>query len=111
MKRLPRGLTGTVRPVIALLVAAGLGVPGAALARDSALPTPSHAATASATPVVIVATFSILADLVAQVGGDAVSVVSLVPPGGDAHVFRPGPNHAKQIAAAGLVVANEIGRA
>ena len=57
----------------------------------------------------VVATFSILADIVAQVGGDAVEASSLVAPGSDVHVFQPGPNHARQLAGASLVVSNGLG--
>lgn len=57
----------------------------------------------------VVATFSILADVVAQVGGDAVEVSSLVAAGADVHVFQPGPHHARQLAAARLVVTNGLG--
>ena len=57
----------------------------------------------------VVATFSILADIVAQVGGDAVEASSLVAAGSDVHVFQPGPNHARQLAGASLVVSNGLG--
>lgn len=57
----------------------------------------------------VVATFSVLADLVAQVGGESVQVTTLVAAGSDVHVFQPGPNHARQLAAARLVVANGLG--
>ncbi len=39
----------------------------------------------------VVATFSILGDVVEQVGGDAVDVTTLVGPGSDAHTFEPIP--------------------
>lgn len=57
----------------------------------------------------VVTTFSVLADIVEQVGGEVVDVRSLVAAGGDVHVFRPGPHHARQLAAAGLVVSNGLG--
>jgi zinc/manganese transport system substrate-binding protein len=46
----------------------------------------------------VVATFSILGDLVHQVGGDRVSVDLLVGPNGDAHVFSPSPGDARKVA-------------
>ena len=61
------------------------------------------------TKLPVVATFSLLADIVAQVGGDRVLVSSLVPAGDDMHIFEPGPNHARQLAEAGLVVGNGLG--
>lgn len=68
---------------------------------------PGHAQT-NAT-VKAVASFSILGDLVRQVGGDRVQVDVLVGPGADAHVFQPSPSHAKQVAQAQVVFANGLG--
>src|SRR4051794_30554291 len=39
-----------------------------------------------------VASFSILGDMLRQVGGDRVEVVTLVGPNGDAHVYEPTPS-------------------
>ena len=57
----------------------------------------------------VVASFSILGDFVANVGGDRVDVTSLVGPDGDVHVFTPAPADARKIADAGLVVVNGLG--
>jgi zinc/manganese transport system substrate-binding protein len=57
----------------------------------------------------VVASFSILADLVTKVGGDRADVDVLVGPGGDAHVYSPTPTDAKKLAAAKLVVVNGLG--
>jgi len=57
----------------------------------------------------VVATFSILGDLVHQVGGDRVRVSTLVGPNGDAHVFQPSPADAKKIAGAKVVFVNGLG--
>jgi zinc/manganese transport system substrate-binding protein len=57
----------------------------------------------------VVASFSILADMAARVGGDKVEVSSLVGPNGDAHVYEPAPADAKTIAEADLVVVNGLG--
>lgn len=57
----------------------------------------------------IVASFSILGDLVRNVGGDRVSVTTLVGPDGDAHVYTPSPQDAKKITDAKLVVVNGLG--
>lgn len=67
---------------------------------------PAHA---EPKPVEAVASFSILADLVQQVGGDAVHVRALVPAGGDAHTYRPTPADARALAAADLAVINGLG--
>ncbi len=59
--------------------------------------------------VAVVASFSILGDLVHEVGGGRVDVVTLVGPGGDAHVYSPTPADAKKLVAAKLVVVNGLG--
>ena len=63
----------------------------------------------AAQPLKVVASFSILGDLVAHVGGDHVAVRTLVGPNGDAHVYEPTPADARDTAAAGLVVVNGLG--
>lgn len=57
----------------------------------------------------VVASFSILADLVAQVGGERVAVTSLVGPDADAHGYSPSPEDARALAQADLVVVNGLG--
>ncbi|CAO4146968.1 Periplasmic solute binding protein [Methylorubrum thiocyanatum] len=78
----------------ALLVLVGLA-PSLAAAEDAKLKA--------------VATFSILADLVAQVGGDRVAVTSLVGPDADAHGYAPTPGDARKLAEANLIVVNGLG--
>ena len=56
-----------------------------------------------------VATTTILADLVAQVGGDRVTVESLVPKGGEVHTFDPTPSDIRRITEARLIVRNGLG--
>ena len=56
-----------------------------------------------------VATFSILGDLVAQVGGERVAVTTLVQPNADAHGYTPAPSDARTLADARLVVVNGFG--
>mgnify|MGYP001266301371 CR=1 FL=1 len=69
----------------------------------------ARAAARPAEPMSVVATFSILADLVRQVGGEAVAVTSLVGPDGDAHGYAPTPADARALAAARVVVVNGLG--
>jgi ABC-type Zn uptake system ZnuABC Zn-binding protein ZnuA len=57
----------------------------------------------------VVATTTILADLVRQVGGDRVTVESLVPKGGEAHTFDPTPSDVRRVVEADLVVRNGLG--
>jgi zinc/manganese transport system substrate-binding protein len=56
----------------------------------------------------VIASFSILADIVAQVGGEHVEVATLVPAMGDAHVFQPTPSDARMVATAGVLVAHGL---
>ena len=56
-----------------------------------------------------VASFSILGDLVRQVGGERVEVEVLVGPGSDAHVYSPKPAQARQVGQAQVVFSNGIG--
>jgi len=56
-----------------------------------------------------VATFSILGDLVANVGGARTDVATLVGPNSDAHVYSPTPADAKTLAQAKVVVVNGLG--
>jgi zinc/manganese transport system substrate-binding protein len=57
----------------------------------------------------VVASFSILADLVKNVGGDRVNVVTLVGPNGDVHVYTPAPSDAKKNADAKILFINGLG--
>lgn len=80
-----------------------LAVALAPLALTSALPA------WAAEPVKVVASFSVLGDLVSEVGGDHVSVTTLVGPNGDAHSFEPSPRDAKALGEAKLLVENGLG--
>jgi zinc/manganese transport system substrate-binding protein len=57
----------------------------------------------------VVASFSILGDFARNVGGDRVSVTTLVGPDGDVHVYTPAPADAKKIADAKLLIINGLG--
>ena len=56
-----------------------------------------------------VATFSILGDLVRNVGGERVELATLVGPNGDVHVYAPTPGDVKTIAAANIIFVNGLG--
>jgi zinc/manganese transport system substrate-binding protein len=66
-------------------------------------------ASQSVAAVKVVASFSILGDLVKQVGGTHVHVDTIVGPDEDAHVFNPSPQHSMILAKADLVVVNGLG--
>lgn len=54
----------------------------------------SGASIVSAKPLQVVASFTVLADVVKNIGGEHVQVKSLVPPNGDPHDFQPSPSDA-----------------
>lgn len=57
----------------------------------------------------VVATNSILGDLVSNVAGDTADVIVLVPTGGDPHTYEPTPADAEAIADADVVFENGLG--
>ena len=57
----------------------------------------------------VVATTSVLADLVRNVAGEAASVTSVVPPGVEVHTFDPSPSDARSLATADVLFANGLG--
>jgi zinc/manganese transport system substrate-binding protein len=67
------------------------------------------ASAAQAEPLKVVASFTILGDLAKQVGGDDVTVTTLVGPNGDAHVFQPTPSDAKALKDADMIIINGLG--
>jgi zinc/manganese transport system substrate-binding protein len=56
-----------------------------------------------------VASFSVLADIVRQVGGDLVNVSSLVPPDTDPHEWQPHASASRELTEASLLVENGLG--
>lgn len=80
-----------------------------ALALMLPLGLPALAQGAAEKPLRAVASFSILGDLVRQVGGEHVAVDVLVGPGADAHVFQPTPAQARQVAQAQVMFSNGLG--
>ncbi len=70
---------------------------------------PGATAATSQTKLPVVASFSILGDLVQQVGGDKVEVRTLVGAGADAHTFEPSPADSAALTRAVLVFENGLG--
>jgi zinc/manganese transport system substrate-binding protein len=83
---------------IALLLVAGIGqgMRASATAQDD-------------DRLTVVATFSILGDVVQNVAGDAVDLTVIVGPDGDTHTFEPKPNQIATLANADLIFENGIG--
>jgi ABC-type Zn uptake system ZnuABC Zn-binding protein ZnuA len=57
----------------------------------------------------IVATTTVFADIVRNVGGDRVTVTSIVPAGAGPEDYEPKPDDAKKLADADLIVSNGVG--
>jgi zinc/manganese transport system substrate-binding protein len=57
----------------------------------------------------VVATFSVLGDLVAEVAGERVDLAVLVGPDTDAHTYQPRPTDAARLATAQALVSNGLG--
>lgn len=62
----------------------------------------------AADPLKVVASFSILGDIVREVGGADISLTTLVGPDGDAHGYEPTPGDAKKLADARVLVVNGL---
>jgi len=70
---------------------------------------PTQGAAAVISPIRVVVSFSILQDIVQEVGGGDVAVTSLIGPDSDAHVFEPRPDQARLLSHAQLFVVNGFG--
>ena len=57
----------------------------------------------------VVASFSILGDMVEQVAGDRANVTTIVGPDADAHLYQPNTSDAVAVAEADLVITNGMG--
>lgn len=75
------------------LMLASVGLPAHALARD---------------PMPVVATFSILGDMVREIGGERVSLTTIVGRNSDPHNFEPTPQDAKALNQARVLVLNGL---
>ncbi|GFM51335.1 metal ABC transporter substrate-binding protein [Pseudomonas capsici] len=62
----------------------------------------AFASLAQAKPLEAVASFTVIADMVSNVGGDRVHVTSLIGPNGDPHVYEPTPRDAQALKSADL---------
>jgi zinc/manganese transport system substrate-binding protein len=70
--------------------------------------TVSPLASASAEPLKVIASFSIIGDFAKNVGRERVELTTLVGPDGDAHVYEPKPADAVAMAGADVVLVNGL---
>ena len=66
-------------------------------------------ATPTSNRLKVVATFSVLGDIIQNIGGDKVDVYVLVASGLDTHTFEPSPADSRTLADAALVIENGLG--
>ena len=90
--------------VTGLLLLAACGVSAGAVGDDRE--NSERSSGSSGGKINVVATNSLLADLVGQVGGNLVEVTTLVPPGVDVHAFQLTPSNNLAIGLADLLVSN-----
>lgn len=57
----------------------------------------------------VVTSFSILADMTHQVGGDHIQITNMVGPDADAHTYEPTPDDGKALLKAKLIIKNGLG--
>jgi ABC-type Zn uptake system ZnuABC Zn-binding protein ZnuA len=88
--------------VAALLLAFVLFLAGCS---GMATPTP----VASARPLQVVVSTTLIGDVVAAVGGDAIALTVLMPPGAEPHGFQPTPRDVASLSRADLVFVNGLG--
>src|SRR5690554_5526136 len=87
------------------------------LAREAVLPlmlgvvlltVPGMARAAGSSPIQVVASFSVLGDMVREIGGRHVNVVTIVGPNADAHSFEPTPQSVQALSSAQVLVSNGL---
>ena len=106
-------MIGRVHPVLASLVVETRSRRRSHPARGGRLHRHRHTgglrSDAGARALKVVATTTVLADMVRQVGGTNVDVTSIVPKGGVVETFDPSPRDIAAVSAADLVVMNGLG--
>jgi len=78
----------------------------AALALPLAIASPPARA---ADTIKVAASFTVLGDMVKQIGGERVEVKTFVGPNGDAHVYEPSPGDVKALADSKILMVNGLG--
>ena len=80
----------------------------ALFALSFALAPAAPAAAQPGKPVPVVATFSILGDMVKRIGGEHIALTTLVGPDGDTHVYQPTPADARAVSEAKILIVNGL---
>jgi zinc/manganese transport system substrate-binding protein len=99
-------MSGTTRRIVAGLLAAGLGL----TAGCAATAAPAAGASSASGGLAVVAAENFYGDLATSIGGDLVSVTSiLTSPDQDPHLFEPGTRVGLSVAQARVVIGNGLG--
>lgn len=96
------------RALLRQLAALGSSVAVAASASTRTLAAPTHASSTPASSFRVVASFSILADMVRGVAGPLAEISALVGADGNPHVYEPSPADIRRMRDAHLVVINGL---
>lgn len=98
--------------VLFILLAVGLSAcGGSGQPASSTAPAMGSSATGatSDTKVKVVVTLPVFTSMVQAIGGDRVTVTSIVPPGVEAHTYQPTPGNVRDVADARVVFVNGAG--
>jgi ABC-type Zn uptake system ZnuABC Zn-binding protein ZnuA len=98
-------MTGAVRAAILLAAVTA----GASLLAGCTGGGPGGSPSAPGTGIRVIATTTVLADIVRNVGGTCVDVTSIVPAGVGPEDYEPKPEDARRLADAKLIVSNGVG--
>ena len=82
---------------------ASMAQPTSAPAEPTATASMAQPTTAPAAPLMVMASTSIVADVVRQVGGELVQVETIVPIGADGHSYEPSPVDLARVSAAQII--------
>jgi len=63
---------------------------------------------AAADRIPVVASFSVIADMLGEVGGDRIDIMTIVGPGGDCELYQPTPADVARVARARAVFINDL---
>jgi zinc/manganese transport system substrate-binding protein/manganese/iron transport system substrate-binding protein len=109
--RLSRSTTKTAAraPLIAFAALAMLASSGCGPAASSPAAGSGGPPTASADAIKVVATTTVFADIVQNVGGSRVAATSIIPAGVGPEDYEPKPDDARKLSDAKLVVSNGVG--
>lgn len=97
-----------IKPLLMVSAALTLMLAGCAQSAPEPIQEQANTATSATEKIQVVTTFTILADMVTEIGGDRVEVHNLVPTGTDPHEYEPLPGDLRATADADLIFLNGL---